>query len=309
MMIPSNRLLYLLVAIAVIGLLASFREDLEIIWQGMMWLAAGILLLDLVMTYLQQPVSAERNLPGSIPLGVSRNVTLRLHNTAKRPITLAVHDHFPEQLSVEGMPFSTSIAADAHADITYRVTANERGKLIFPRVQIHLDSRFGFWKRNIQLPVESETRVYPNFAAVSHYALMATDNKLSQMGIMKKRRRGEGQDFHQLREYREGDGLRQIDWKATSRTRKLISREYQDERDQEVIFLLDCGHRMTTKDGELSHFDHTLNAILLLSYVALKQGDSVGLATFSGESRWSPPMKGQHTIPLNNTSSTTNRFR
>jgi uncharacterized protein (DUF58 family) len=127
-------------------------------------------------------------------------------------------------------------------------------------------------------------------------ALLATDNKLSQLGIMKKRRRGEGQDFHQLREYRDGDSMRQIDWKATSRSRKLISREYQDERDQEVIFLLDCGQRMTTKDDDLSHFDHTLNAMLLLSYVALKQGDSVGLATFSGESRWLSPKKGNHTI-------------
>ncbi|MCK5813231.1 MAG: DUF58 domain-containing protein, partial [Cocleimonas sp.] len=109
-------------------------------------------------------------------------------------------------------------------------------------------------------------------------------------------RRGEGQDFHQLREYRQGDALRQIDWKATARSLKLISREYQDERDQEIIFMLDCGHRMLAKDDELSHFDHTLNAILLLSYVALRQGDAVGLGTFSGESRWIPPRKGYHTI-------------
>jgi uncharacterized protein (DUF58 family) len=122
------------------------------------------------------------------------------------------------------------------------------------------------------------------------------DNRLSQMGILTRRRRGEGLDFHQLREYRLGDSPRQVDWKATSRMRKLISREYQDERDQEVIFLLDCGHRMLTKDDALSHFDHTLNAILLLTYVALRQGDAVGLSTFSGEERWVAPLKGVGTM-------------
>jgi len=153
--------------------------------------------------------------------------------------------------------------------------------------------------------------VYPNFAAISQYALLATENRLSQLGIRKIRRRGEGMDFNQLREYREGDSLRQIDWKATSRLRKLISREYQDEKDQEILFLLDCGRRMLSHDGELSHFDHTLNAMLLVSYVALHQGDAVGFSTFGigdednghGQSRrWVPARKGMATIQslLNN---------
>ena len=128
------------------------------------------------------------------------------------------------------------------------------------------------------------------------YTLLATDQRLNQMGILKKRRRGEGVDFHQLREYRDGDSLRQVDWKATARTRKIISRDYQEERDQQIIFLVDCGRRMLAHDDELSHFDHTLNAILLLSHVALRQGDAVGLMTFSGHERWIPPRKSMASV-------------
>lgn len=139
--------------------------------------------------------------------------------------------------------------------------------------------------------------VYPNFAAISHYALLATQNHLSQLGIRKIRRRGEGMDFNQLREFRDGDSIKKIDWKATARTRKLISKEYQDEKDQEIIFLLDCGRRMLTQDGELSHFDHSLNAMLLLAYVALHQGDAIGFSTFATidneqSQRWVPARKG-----------------
>ena len=105
-------------------------------------------------------------------------------------------------------------------------------------------------------------------------------------------RRGEGSEFHQLREFREGDSLRQVDWRATARHGKLISKEYQDERDQNIVLLLDCGRRMRTQDDDLSHFDHALNAMLLLTYVALRQGDAVGVATFSGQQRWVKPVRG-----------------
>jgi uncharacterized protein (DUF58 family) len=98
-------------------------------------------------------------------------------------------------------------------------------------------------------------------------------------------------EFHQLREYREGDPPRAIDWKATARTARLISREYEEEKDQRVLLVIDCGRRMASKDGELSHFDHTLNAALLLAHVALRQGDAVGMLTMGGISRYCEPRK------------------
>ncbi|WP_342779823.1 DUF58 domain-containing protein, partial [Aliikangiella coralliicola] len=103
-------------------------------------------------------------------------------------------------------------------------------------------------------------------------------------------------EFHQLREYRMGDSLRQIDWRATSRLQKLISKDYQQERDQNIIFMLDSGRRMRTKDGELSHFDQALNAMLLVASIALRQGDAVGLKVFGGKEQFLPPRKGPSSI-------------
>ena len=297
MIIPAKRLFIIFWLIAAIALAASIWSELDQLWLIVISIAGIILLIDLLLAYRSsETIRVSRSISSSLPLGVDRFVELRVHNECGRHIKLKLFDHHPQEIKVTGLPISLSVAKSTHADLSYKIHAIQRGKVEFPYTQIHLQSPLGFWHRNIKVMTYSEVHVYPNFAAVSHYALMATDNKLSQMGIIKKRRRGEGQDFHQLREYRKGDSLRQIDWKASSRMRKVISREYQDERDQEIIFLLDCGHRMQARDNELSHFDHTLNAILLLSYVALKQGDAVGLATFSGESRWSSPKKGQHTI-------------
>ncbi len=172
----------------------------------------------------------------------------------------------------------------------------ERGEYLFSGVQLRLHSPWRFWRRSIFLPLEQRVRVYPNFALVSKYMLLASDDRLEQMGVRRRIRRGQGLEFHQLREYRQGDSIRQIDWKTSARLRRLIAREYQDERDQELVLLLDCSRRMRARDQRLSHFDASLNAALLLAYVALRQGDAVGLATFGGEQRWLRPAKGRDNL-------------
>lgn len=296
MILPARRTFYLVGANAVVALLASVVPDLLWMW----YLTVGLSLLaafaDLLLMVTEPAPQAERFAPHSLPLGVKRSIRLRIHNTGKRSLSLWLYDHFPLKTQASGFPLELRLKATEFAEPLYEITANERGKLVFPCLQVRVLSLLQLWWNDLKLPIVSEVKIYPNFAAVAQYALMATDNHLSHLGIMKKRRRGEGQDFHQLREYREGDSLRQIDWKASARMNKAISREYQDERDQEVIFMLDCGHRMMAKDGTLSHFDHTLNAILLLTYVALRQGDAVGLGSFAGANRWLPAHKGQHNV-------------
>lgn len=138
--------------------------------------------------------------------------------------------------------------------------------------------------------------MYPNFAEVAHYTLLARNDNLEQLGIRRNRRRGQGNDFLELREYREGDTFRQIDWKATSKRQKLISREYHDERDQQLIFLVDCGRRMRQVEDGQAHLDQALNAMLLLTYVAARQGDAVGFLAFGGADKWVKPRKGADTV-------------
>jgi uncharacterized protein (DUF58 family) len=196
------------------------------------------------------------------------------------------------------MPQRVTIPAHGWAEVRYGVRPIKRGPLLFERAAARIDSRSGLWHIRRRLGEATATRVYPNFAALTRFALLATDHRLSQIGVLQRRRRGEGLDFHQLREYREGDSLRSIDWKATARMRKLVSREYQDERDQQVCLLIDCGRRMAAQDDEFAHFDYVLNAALLLAYVSLRQGDAVGFLTMSGEPRWFAPRKSVPTINL-----------
>ncbi len=295
-MIPTTRLVYLGVICLVLALAASYFVSALVWWQFLIGLLAVILLVDFSSLKQRKKITVSRDVMNTLSLGSWISVTLRFHNPATQDREIDVYDHYPENADFEGLPMSFILPANGWREVSYRIKPLKRGDFTFKQTQIRIHSLMGFWKRNQYIGEQSSVRVYPNFAAVMKYTLLAMDQRLSQIGIVKKRRRGEGQDFHQLREYREGDSIRQVDWKATSRLSKLISRDYQEERDQQIIFLVDCGRRMLAEDGKLSHFDHTLNAILLLSHVALRQGDAVGLMTFSGEQRWMAPRKSISSI-------------
>ncbi|AZE50739.1 putative membrane protein [Pseudomonas chlororaphis] len=234
-----------------------------------------------------------RQLPGSLPLGRWSEVRLEVRHDFAQPLTLELFDHVPDGLGFEYLPQSLLLEPGQSQVLGYRVRPLKRGHFNFERCEISLPSPLGLWSARRLLKLDDSTRVYPDFARLYGAQLLAVDNWLNQIGVRQQPRRGLGLEFNQLREFREGDSLRQIDWKATARQRTPIAREYQDERDQQIVFMLDCGRRMRSQDGELAHFDHALNACLLLSYVALRQGDAVGLCTFAGECRrYLAPVKG-----------------
>lgn len=293
MILPARRSFFLIAANLALAVVVSFFPSWLKLWYLILGLSLAGWLVDGFLALRKHALTIERLLPSSLPVGIKRNIQLLIRHSSAKPLTVMIYDHYPQQVQAQGLPLRFTVPVGEYAEPMYSILPLERGKHRFPKTQIRVRSPLQLWWHDRTLAVESEVRIYPNFAAIAQYALLATDNHLSHLGIMKRRRRGEGQDFHQLREYRAGDSLRQIDWKASARMHKAISREYQDERDQDIIFLIDCGHRMQAKDGELSHFDHTLNAVLLMAYVALKQGDAVGLATFGGTERWLPAKKGQ----------------
>jgi uncharacterized protein (DUF58 family) len=146
-------------------------------------------------------------------------------------------------------------------------------------------------------------RVFPNFQEQARFAWLAGDRRVQSTGLKSVQRRGSGTDFDQLIEYQAGDPIRHIDWKATEKHDRPIVRKFQDERDQDVIILLDCGRRMRADDTQhgigATHFDQCLNALMLLAFVALSHGDAVGAMTFGvadGAQKRFAPRKGKQTL-------------
>jgi uncharacterized protein (DUF58 family) len=203
----------------------------------------------------------------------------------------------------DGLPQSLVLPRAKRLETTYKVTPTRRGEITFAPAELRVRSQAGLCDLRVRVGVAETRRVYPDFAEIARYAWLAGDRRLQEIGIKTFVQRGEGTDFKQLSEYRYGDSVRHIDWKATLRLDKPIVREFQDERDQRVMLLIDCGRRMRADDRRgavgTAHFDQVLNAVMLLSYVALKQGDAVGAMTFgtpAGSERAFAPRKGRQAL-------------
>jgi uncharacterized protein (DUF58 family) len=244
-----------------------------------------------------------RRLPPAFAIGSRQDVTLRLQVGGTRRWTCHLYDHTDATLLTSGLPMHVEVRPDAVVEVGYSVLPLLRGPVTFAPAHLRVMSRLGLSELIERAGPTDMRRVYPDFAQIARYAWLAGDRRLQEIGIKTYQQRGEGTDFKQLSEYRHGDPVRHIDWKATLRLRKPVIREFQDERDQCVLMLIDCGRRMRADDRVsgigTAHFDQVLNAVMLLSYVALKHGDAVGAMTFGtppGERRSFAPRKGTHAL-------------
>ena len=291
---PAPLLLAVLVAWAVLGgvVLAGLLPRWS--WAAMGAAVLVLALLDAWRVARQPSPQVQRQLPEALALGVRREVGLRLQ--AERAQYVQVFDLAPGGWSVEDLPQQLQLRPGHASTLHYHVHPQQRGRFSFDGVHLRLRSPWRLWWQQRTLPPALDVRVYPNFVPLTRFALFSADQASRLVGAHVKRRRGEGTDFHQMREYRTGDSLRQLDWKATARARKLISREYQDEKNQQLLLMLDSGRRMLASEGGLSHFDHALNASLVVAYLALRQGDAVGLLAAGGERRWVAPRRGMGTV-------------
>ena len=244
-----------------------------------------------------------RELPAAFAIGVERPIRFRIALSGDTTWRCRLYDYTDPTLLTRGLPCELELVGGTALESAYAVRPSRRGDIVFAPADIRIRSRFGLLELADRIGVEERRRVFPDFAQVARYAWLAGDRRLAEIGIKACRQRGEGTDFKQLSEYRIGDPVRHIDWKATLRFDKAIVRQFQHERDQCVLLLVDCGRRMRADEGDTiigaAHFDQVLNAVMLLTYVALKNGDAVGALTFGtppGAERWFAPRKGAATL-------------
>lgn len=293
---PTILLVKVLALLLLLSVFQLFYSELSTVVYLCLGLFAVLISIDFILAALPVKFAVVRQHSSTVPLGVPSKIKLFVQNLNKRPVNAEITDHYPPEHSAENIPVFVKMASGQVAEFEYRLTPLERGLYEMKPVEIKITTLFGFWNRFTRSGEKTEFKVYPNYSEVMKYGILAAEQRLSQMGIMKKRSRGQGTDFHQLREFRKGDRLNSIDWKSTSRLHKVISKDYQLEQDQQIFFLLDCGRRMRSMDGDLSHFDHSINAMLLLTYVASRQGDAVGMMTFAGPKRFLPPKKSSSNV-------------
>lgn len=252
------------------------------------YVAAAVVVVATLVDFLLLParasVSVEREFPPNVGIGDDVAGSYTVTNRAPRQLQAELHDRFPAIVHGGGA-VRVKLPANSATRVDFNVTGLKRGASELGPVGIRLSTSLGLVAASFVHELANEFRVVPSMAGVRRFRLLAMQHRLSTLGVRVLRRKGGGQAFASLREYVLGDDPRHIDWKATSRKQKLITREFTVERSQTVITLIDAGRGMTQLSGAFPRFEHALSSALILTDVAASAGDRVGTLVFDDEVR------------------------
>ncbi|MDB4614371.1 DUF58 domain-containing protein [bacterium] len=296
-MIPSKRLMALVALASLPFVIGIFIPEVWTIGWLINLMIILVAAVDLVITPKPRSIEIVREVSDVLSVGDTNPVTFQLQNKSRYPVTLELIDETPVPGTSDGLPIVVQLPSWKQVAAKYHFKPGRRGNSRFADLHLRYPSRLALWFRVEQRPMHSPVKIYPNIRAVSRFELMTRLNRLEELGLKMHRLRGQGSEFERLREYRIEDEPRQIDWKATARHQSLISREYNVERNQSIMLLLDCGRAMRNESDGISYMDRSLNAAIMLSYIALGQGDNVSLMAFSNTiDRYIKPLRGKPAI-------------
>ncbi len=290
---PNKPLVALFAVPTVLSALLMAKLDLLPLVIAFDCVIALVAFWDLFTTPGKKSFSVTRNCMRIASLQKPHPVELTVTHTGRNSKLIWVRDDVPQEFKSSPDEFTIQIKPRVRAHLHYDLSATRRGAFEMRRVYIRTRSRLGLWRRHLELPVDSSIHVYPDMQQLSKYALLARTNRLSQIGVRRTRKIGQDNEFERLRDYTLDDNYKHLDWRATARRNKLTVKDFQSSQSQRVIFLVDTGRMMSNLSSEgLSLLDHALNSMLMLSYVALQRGDSVGMIAFSDSIHSFVPPKG-----------------
>ncbi len=293
-MLPSTRGVLVLLLTAPMLALAT--------WVGaMQWAGWGYAALVLVLFFLdwraagsEKRFEVQRLHENKLSLAVPNAITLAIRNRGRRAISLWVRDEPPEAFKIETRLLSGGIEPLETWKGVYHVQPVRRGDYAFGDITLRWPGPLGLVLRQGRVQATEAVKVYPNLMDVRKYDLLLRRNRLHEIGLRSTRRFGEGTEFERLREYLPDDEYRRINWKATARRHRPVTVQYQTERSQNVIAVLDTGRMMQTPVADIAKLDYAVNAVLFLGYVATGKGDRVGVMSFADDvTHYLPPRQGR----------------
>ena len=307
----SGRLLIFLLPVAVPIALSDVSSSLLLVGGVYLIVLFVVSAVDYRTNPLLKSIEVHREMNSKFSLGVENIVTLKVINRSRYPLKLRLKDDFPDEFLFETVIHDCYVSPMDQADISYRLTPLRRGIYQFIDIHLRCQGILGLVVRQRRVSASTEIKVYPNLQAIRQYELLVKRGMLHQIGLKNSRRFGEGTEIERLREYFPDDDFRRIDWNATARQRKPIVREFETERSQDVVIMLDTGRLMASpivleptapraaavlsqkprksRDPDPSDdmlplmlkLDYAINTTLMTAFVSTLKGDKVGLIAFA----------------------------
>lgn len=239
-------------------------------------------IVDCLLLYQHiHPIQIVRNTQKRLHLGDENEVTLEVTNGTDQLLNCIVYEGYPTEMQKRASVWKVQLNSRAVEKLTYTFIPKKRGECHFGNTVIFVQSLLFLGQRRIVFPLETVVHVYPSILQLRKYEFTVFHQQTQASGIKKIRRLGTTNEFEQIKNYVQGDDVRTINWKATSRRNDLMVNQYQDERSQAIYCIIDKSRPMQMEFNGMTVLDYAINSALVLSNIALKKGDRAGLLTFS----------------------------
>lgn len=278
----NNRFFFSLIGVGILYVFAFFFPGLMKVAHVVLLLVFLAAMVDYLLLFREKDgVLAQRILPEKLSNGDENPVKVDIKNNYSFKINTKVIDEIPFQFQKRDFLIEKQIASGKNTLFQYILEPKERGEYSFGALNIFASSPLGFVSKRFTFQKDAMLPAYPSFVHLRKYELMALQNEFLLGGIKRIRKLGHTMEFEQIKEYVPGDDVRTINWKATSKTNRLMVNQFQDEKSQRIFMLIDKGRTMKMPFKGLSLLDYSINASMALSHIILKKGDRAGMMTFS----------------------------
>ncbi|MFT6501938.1 MAG: hypothetical protein ACJASQ_002063 [Crocinitomicaceae bacterium] len=242
----------------------------------------GLTAIDALLVFTSaNPIVVTRDVNARLNLGDDNKVVLTVRNTTPQPINFSLIEGYPVEMQDRKTVLKGTLLPEKEKVFEYQYHASERGKFEFGDVFIIIRSMFFMASRGVTIPLKQDVHVYPSVLQMKKYELLVFQQQKTSSGIKKIRRLGNNSEFEQIKNYVQGDDLKSINWKATSRRNELMVNQYQEEKSQSIYCIIDKSRNMQMDFDGLSLLDYSINSSLVFSNIALRKGDKAGLITYS----------------------------
>lgn len=296
--VPSHRWLWCGAALAAIAPLAVWWPGAAVVLLAadLGWLAA--LAVDAALAPRRRDMDVSREAPAAFTIGRAATVRYRWRIRGHRRATLQVRERFPDPLGGADSPLRRMVVPPgAGLDEVLEIRPVHRGTGQGGPIAIRALGPLGLAWRQMTLAMPWTATVYPGLARAPLRALPLQEARRREAGLRTVRRPGEGRLFEGLREWVPGDETRIIDWKATARRGKPIARQYEDERRQQVMIVIDAGRLLTAEVDGVARLEAVVTAALHLAHAAVEHDDNIGLLVFADTiQRYVAPARGRRAM-------------
>lgn len=292
-MIPSTRFWVIACLLSLPAMAAGFVTG---VWSLVLALDLVLVLGALVDFALARRavVKLKRVLPARFQVGVPTRVDYEFINPGRSPLALWLKDDAPDAFAATPEQLEVHLSARSRVRPHLTVTPGKRGRFEFGDLHLRVHGPLGLVAHERVVPATTPVSVFPDMRGASRLLLGDAVLDFVNLGLRQLRRDGRGSEFARLRDYAQGDSARDVDWKATARRSRPVTRVMESERSQTVLIGVDAGRSMAAEVDGLTKLDHAVNAALFLAFVAVRNGDRVGLVVFAdGVKVWLPPAAGR----------------